>query len=608
MDPIETLKQQHPFKTFVNRVGGDTISATALIAATLVALVWANIGGSYQELWESPASISVAGSTLELTLADWVNDGLMALFFFLIGLDVRREMSLGDLRRPAQATLPIAAAVGGLLVPAAIFLAINHSGPSANAWGAVIATDSAFALGMLALIGPRRAVRLRVFLLALSIVDDIGALLVLAFFYTSDLKALWLVPVLVGLVLVRWIAKRGVWRAAPYVVIGLAVWFCTFQSGVHATLAGVLLAMLLPVYPTRMDDVDSATTMSRLFRQAPRPESAERARRSLSRAVPLNQRISGLLEPYVNFAIVPLFALANAGVVLNVSTMKEAATSSLTWGIIVALVVGKFIGITGASALVLKLRPSAARPGLDLPRIAGVGGLGGMGFTISLLVIELGIDDPKLADEAKIGVLVAAVLALALGWAVFTVGNRLKPIPPSTGLTLPRPVDTERDHLRGPIGAPAQLVVYADMGEIYRRRTIEALLEVRKELGDELVFVYRHNVRNDNMVPYALALEAAAAQGQFWPIHDALVLRHELPSAAEFLAIADEADLDLERLRHEVRTFEHLSRIEQDSTNAADSGLSEDPAIYVNGARLDGPASAAHILLTLRRARDEAQS
>lgn len=598
---VESLRRDHPLKTFIRRVGSDTLAAGVLVGATLAALIWANFGESYQFVWNSSASFTIAGHSLELSLAEWVNEGLMTIFFFGIGLDVRREMSLGDLRRPSQAALPILAAIGGILIPALIFISINHSGPGLNAWGAVISTDTAFALGMLALIGPRRAPRLRVFLLAAAVVDDIVALLVIAVLYTNELQVLWLIPVVVGLLLVWWMARREVWRASPFVAVGIAVWLCTYFSGVHGTLAGVLLALLLPVYPTKLDDVEVASRMSRLFQQAPRPESATRAKKSISRAVPLNQRMSGLVEPYTNYLIVPLFALSNAGVVFHASTVDAALTSTLTWGIIAGLVLGKVIGMTGASALVLRLRPGTARPGLDLTRIAGIGGLGGMGFTISLLVIDLAIDDEGVADEARIGVLAASLIALIVAWVTFVLGNRFNPLPPAEGQILPREIDPKRDHLRGSEHSPAQLVVYADMGEIYRRRTAETLAEVRTALGDQLCIVYRHNVQEEQLVLVALALESAAKQGLFWELHDTLVQHRELPRAEEFGQLAEDTGLDRERLKRDVRTFTDFSRIKNDSADAEDIGIGEDPVIFVNGKRLAGPASASFLLYLLRQ-------
>lgn len=249
---------QSLFRRAVSRIGDEALAAFALVAATLAALIWANIGNSYEGFWNTHAAITVGGGSLDLTVGQWVNEGLMTLFFFGIGLDVRREFALGQLRRPAAALLPVAAAIGGLVVPALVFLLIDHSGPEAHAWGAVISTDTAFAVGILALVGPKNTSHLRVFVLAFAVVDDIGALTVIAVFYTDDLQPLWLLPVAAGLAVAWWMARRGVWHTIGYLLISGFVWFCTLQSGVHATLAGVLLALLMPVHATQLGDVDTA--------------------------------------------------------------------------------------------------------------------------------------------------------------------------------------------------------------------------------------------------------------------------------------------------------------------------------------------------------------
>lgn len=337
----------------------------------------------------------------------------MALFFLMVGLDVRRELALGELRTKERALLPVVAAIGGLAVPALLFLLITRGEEYANAWGSVISTDTAFALGMLALIGPRNAPRLKVFLLALAVVDDIGALSVIAIFYTEDFALVPLLMGAAGLAGVWLLQKVHVWRVFPYAVLGIYTWACFYSSGVHATLAGVLIALLMPVYPPRRSDVSLASQAFKLFRQAPQPDLARSVRSVISYSVPLNQRLSAILPPYVNYIVVPLFALGNAGIVFTAESVESSLSSKLTWGVILGLVVGKAVGITLASACVLKLVPSARLPGLDIPRIAGVGVLSGMGFTISLLVVGLAVDDPELADEARVGVLLASVVALA---------------------------------------------------------------------------------------------------------------------------------------------------------------------------------------------------
>ncbi|MED5803851.1 Na+/H+ antiporter NhaA [Gordonia sp. Z-3] len=291
----------------------ETYAAIALLAATIAALIWANVGTGYDAFWHTSAAITVGGSSIDLTLHEWVDEGLMALFFFMVGLDVRREFSLGDLRLPGRAVLPVAAALGGLVVPAVTYLVIAGRTEAADAWGVVISTDTAFALGALALIGPRNAPRLRLFVLALAVIDDIGALTVIGLVYTDELDVvalLWAAVCLAGI----WLLQRlGVWRLPPYAFLGVLTWYAVYESGVHATLAGVLIALLMPVRSLRRHDLENATEIFHLFRQAPTPGTALAVRDSLVYAIPLNQRLSAALPRYVNYIVVPLFALANAG-------------------------------------------------------------------------------------------------------------------------------------------------------------------------------------------------------------------------------------------------------------------------------------------------------
>ncbi|SEB77312.1 Na+/H+ antiporter NhaA [Paramicrobacterium humi] len=583
------------------RFRSETLAAVILVAATVAALVWANVGSSYAAFWNTHAAFSVGGGTLDLTVKEWVDEALMTVFFFAIGLDVRREFALGELRRPAAAMLPILAAIGGLVIPALVFLLINPSGPASSAWGAVISTVTAFAIGMLALIGPRSASSLRVFVLGFAVVDDIGALTVIALFYTQSLQPLWLIPIAAGLGLTWWLARRGVWRSLGYIVIGVIVWYCTLQSGVHATLAGVLLALLMPVYATRMSDVDSAARVTHLFRQTPRPDLAALARSSINRATPLNQRLSQAIEPYSQFVVVPLFALSNAGVALSGEAIASAFASSLTWGILAGLVVGKLIGVGGTTALVLKLRPAKGARGLDVPRSFGVGALGGVGFTISLLVIDLGVPDRRLADEARIGVLLAAVVAVLVAWLIFALGTRFAPLPPPRGLTLPRRVDPQVDHVRGPASAPVTIVVYADMGELYRTRVAEALSEAHRIFGDDVRIVYRHHIVDQRLVPVAIALEAAGAQDRFWQVHDRLSRQAEPPTVDGFLEVAASLGVDTDKLTRDVRELHNLDLIQSQSAEADDAGLPHWPAVFLNGRRLLGPANTAVIARAVRR-------
>jgi len=581
--------------SFVLRARNETYAALALAAATIVALAWANIGDTYTQLWSMPAGVHIGDVAFDLTLSEWVDEGLMTFFFFTVGLDVRRELALGELRHPGRALLPVAAAAGGLILPAVIFLVLSSGEDYASAWGSVISTDTAFAIGMLALIGPRNAPRLRVFLLTLAVVDDIGALSVIAIFYTRGLDLLALALAALGLVGVWLLQRLGVWRVAPYGILGVLTWLALFQSGVHATLAGVLIALLMPVYPPRRQDVESASVFFRLFHQAPAPETARTVRNALVHAMPLNQRLSARLRPFVNYIVVPLFALANAGVALSGESLGSVFGSPLVWSVVAGLVIGKFVGIGVAAALVLRLVPSSRLPGLDMPRVAGAAALSGMGFTISLLVVGIAIDDPDAQDQARIGVLAASALALVVAWIVFRLGDRLSPLPTPAGEVLQRSIDPARDHLRGPVDAPATLVVYAAMDDEYRRRTADALTGVRRRMGDDLRIVYRHHTETDAAMRSALALEAAAAQGRFWEMHDAMVAATGPSDDIDVIEVARQAGLDATALADRVDRAQDVSNVDDDNLDARAAGLPETPVVYAQNRRLTVPANSWHL-------------
>lgn len=598
-DYRQTLRRKARVKSVLNN---ETYSAFALIIATVAALVWANVGDSYATVWGTEIGFTLGDHSFNLTFSDWVDEGLMAFFFLMVGLDVRRELTLGELRTKERAILPVVAAVGGLIVPALIFLAITHGEDYSSAWGSVISTDTAFALGMLALIGPRNAPRLRIFLLALAVVDDIGALSVIAIFYSDDLNVGALALGAVGLLAIWGLQRAHVWRVFPYLVVGVYTWACFYVGGVHATLAGVLIALLMPVYPPRRSDIALASRTFRLFRQAPQPDMARSVRSVVTYSVPLNQRLSDVLPPYVNFLVVPLFALANAGVALSPSALGEAFTSTLTWGVIIALVVGKAVGITVASAFVLKFVPSSRLPGLDLPRIAGAGVLSGMGFTISLLVVGLAIDDTATADQARVGVLLASVIALIAASVVFRVGDRSHPLPPPAGATLTRKVNPDTDHVRGPSEAPTTLVVYAAMDLTYRHDTAEALTELHRKFGDDLRIVLRHHTTTDAATTAALALEAAGAQGRFWEMHDGLVHVYGAIDTDHVREVAGQVGLDEDAFEQRIVRQVDRARVDDDNVDLSDADVGADPVVYIGGERFDGPLNTLAMAVQVRRA------
>lgn len=587
-----------------HRLGNEMLPALALLIATCAALIWANVGSSYDTFWHIDLGVVAGSRHVSLPLYEWVNEALMAVFFFALGLEVRREFAVGDLRDRDQAILPVVAALGGLIVPAAIYALFTWDTAAMHGWGTVISTDTAFALGALALVGPRNAPRLRIFLLTLAVVDDIAALVVIAGVYTDDLNPAPLVVAGVGLGVIWLLRRYGVWRVTPYLVIGAVVWLAVFESGVHATLAGVLVALLIPVYPPRDRDVRGAATFAHLYQQAPEARSARYARMSFTYAVPLNQRLSDLLEPYVNYLVVPIFALSNAGVSLSMSSMSGSLHSSITWGIVAGLAVGKLVGITAAAQLVFYLVPAARAPGLDLPRILGIGALSGIGFTISLLVADLAFVDPTDKDNARTGVLVASMVAFLLGWFIFQLGERFKPLPTPAGTTLQRPIQAARDHIDGDVNAPTAVVVYAALDDTYRNRTAVLLVDVRKRLGETACVVFRHHTYDDDTATAALVLEAAAEQHRFWPMHDALLSHRGDLDEQALNELAARTGLDRNRFLRDVTTGDGLARIEDDDIDAAAAGLPPTPVLYLNGYRFTDTPNSLHVIREALAQRD----
>ena len=605
-----------PVRRFAQRLteargakNSETLAAGFLLAATVIALLWANspFGETYQTFWHTELSISIGNHGISLDLAHWVNDGLMALFFFVVGLEVKREFAMGELTDRSRASIPIVAALAGLAIPALLFLALNPSGEAAGAWGVVISTDTAFVLGALAVIGPKKAARLRIFLLTLAVADDVGALAIIAFFYTDKLEIIPLALAFVGLAAIALLRRLEVWRGIGYFVVAIATWLAFYESGVHPTLAGVMIALILPVYPPRRSEVERASDLTRAFRQSPNPEYARAARLGLDRAVSVNERLMRLYQPYTAFIIVPIFALANAGVVLSGETLRASATSPLTWGIIVGLVLGKLIGITGAAALFAKMKPSALAPGLSLSHIAGGAALSGIGFTISLFIVDLAPDDELLADEARVGVLAASVIAATLGWLLFRIDARIHPPRQESSHRILRPIDPKRDHIRGPVDAPLTIVEYGDFECPFCSKATGSIREVRLHFGDDVRYVFRH-LPLDDYHPYARyaahASEAAAAQGKFWEMADVLFAHSDALEPDDIDGYAQELGLDMERFEDDLRTGDYVVRVEDDELDAASSDVDGTPTFYLglgdrNLIRHTGPYDAASLIREL---------
>ena len=416
---------------FGTEAGGSAL----LLAATVVALVWANSpwSDSYASFWSTEATIGVGDLHLTLDLRHWVNDAAMALFFLVVGLEITREVSVGELRDRRNVAAPALGALGGLLVPAAIYLAVNHSGPASAGWGIVMSTDTAFVLGILALFGPRCPDRLRLFLLTLAIVDDIGAITVMALFYTDDMDgaALAVAAVLVAVLgVLRW---AGVWRVTPYVLVGIALWLAVQASGVHPTLAGVIVGLLMPSHPPEPDVVERTREYGQALREAPDAERARLAALSAAATVPAGGRLLYVLHRWTAYVVVPVFGLANAGVSLDAETLRTAATSPVTLGVAGALLAGNAIGITAGTAIALRSGLGVLPGGVRWSHLMAGATLAGIGFTIALFITDLAFSDEQLREQATIGILAGSVVAAVAGVVLLRVlGERFSLCSPET--------------------------------------------------------------------------------------------------------------------------------------------------------------------------------
>ena len=425
--PVEKLVR--PFQEFADRASS---SGVLLISAAVVALVWANSpwGESYTQLWGTKLSVNLGNLSIEEDLTHWINDGLMAVFFLVVGLEIKREILVGELSSPRRAALPIAAALGGAVLPALIYLAINFGTEGASGWGIPMATDIAFALGVLALLGERAPLGLKVFLTALAIVDDLLAVMVIALFYTSDVS--WGALAVGGAFLVALVAANlaGVGKPLPYALLGIGLWLCFLESGVHATIAGVLMAMTVPAR-SYIDTGEflkrSRGLLDRFERAGERGDDVlsnderQGALHGLNQAnedvEPPLQELEHTLHPWVVFAIMPLFALANAGVVLG-EGLGTTLLNPVSLGIVAGLLIGKQLGITLFAWLAVKSGISEMPAGVTWLHIYGAGWLAGIGFTMSLFISDLAFADSPLLDVAKVGILTASLIAGIAGWSI----------------------------------------------------------------------------------------------------------------------------------------------------------------------------------------------
>jgi Na+/H+ antiporter NhaA len=594
----------------------ETGSAAVLVAAALAAVGWANLdASSYATVWGTQLSIAVAGRGLSEDLRTWIDSGLMAFFFFVIGLEARRELDLGELRERRRMALPLLAGIGGMAVAVATYLALNAGRASAHGWGVAMSTDTAFALGVLALVGPRLPDRLRSFVLTVVVADDIAALIVVATVYPAGivpgalLVALGLFAAVLLATLVR--VRHGL----VYVVLGVAAWVAVHQSGVDPVVVGLAMGLLTYAAPASRSDLERATDLFRRFREQPTSELARSARIGLESALSPNERLQQLYHPWTSYVVVPLFALANAGVPVDPGFLARASTSPITAGIVLGYVVGKPLGVLGTSWLVTGSSRGRLQPPVGWAAVGGAGTVAGIGFTVSLLVANLAFRGPQL-QEAKLGVLTAALCAAMLSFTLFRLTTllplrlRVRALLGTADriVDLADPVDPERDHVRGPREAPVTLVEYGDFECPHCGQAEPMVRELLRDRGD-LRYVWRHLPLSD-VHPHAQlaaeASEAAAAQGAFWEMHDLLLAHQDALRPEDLIGYARQLGLDVERFTRDLGRHAGAARVAADVESADMSGVSGTPTFFINGRRHHGAYDVASLTAAVKAARARA--
>ena len=605
-----------PVRDYLNT---ESAGAAALLAATVAALAWANSpwSDSYDSFWHTKLSIEIGSEGISMTLERWVNEGLMTLFFLVVGLESRREFDVGSLRERRRLALPLTAALGGMALPVLIYLAFNAGGSGAHGWGAAMSTDTAFALGVLALVAPR-ATRLRVRVLSVVVFDDLLALLVIATVYSDSVD---LVPLAVAVGLFGALAGLRyapvAWRPPLATLAAVAMWVALFESGIEPLITGLAVGLATSAYPPARTDLERVTELTRSFREQPTPELARSAQLGVTSAISPNERLQYRLHPWTSFVIVPLFALANAGIHVDGGLISDAATSPITLGILFGYVVGKPIGIVTAVWLTSRPWVTGLRPAVSFPVLLGGAAAGGIGFTVSLLIASLAFDGQQL-EEAKLGVLAAAIASTLLSWLVFRAIRRIPTEMRARQLLgtaedlldLSDDVDPERDHVRGPDSAPVTLVEYGDYECSYCGQAEVVIRKLLDEFGDELRYVWRHLPLNDVHTHAQLAAEAAeaaGAQGQFWGMHDRLLATQDELTGRDLKRYAEELGLDLDRFVDDVHGHEHTDRIAEDVASADASGVAGTPSFFINGRRHQGAYDVDTLSRAVRTARGRAR-
>lgn len=594
--------------TLLERLRSESGSALLLVAVTVLALVWANswFSESYHQLWETHLDITVGDWGLNLSLHHWVNDGLMVIFFFVVGLEVRQELAVGSLRDRRRALVPLVAGILGVGLPAAIYLAIAGREAVAG-WGAVVGTDTAFLLGALALVGPAMSNQLRIFLLTLTVVDDFLAVSIIGVFYTDNLRVVPLTIAVAALIGLYFLGRTRQWRSLPYVLLVIVLWLGTLESGIHPSIAGMVAGLLVPAYAARRGNVDLVGDLFRDFRQSPEADVARSASRGLAQSISVNERLHASLRGPSSLLIVPIFALANAGVDLRGDTLGDAVTSAVTWGVVAGLVIGKLAGISLGTWIAIRMGLGKLPDGVGPGSIMGGAALSGIGFTVSLLVIGLAFTDDTLVSQATVGVLLAMVFAWLLGWLIFYVARvRFGETSADLPVTLTPPVN-EHDHFFGPADAECTVVEYFDYQCPFCAHTTGIGYDLVEHFGDRVRFIARHLPIPDlhpKAERAAVVAEAAARQGKFWPMHRALFDHQDDLGEEKYLELAQAMELDLVKFGEDL-SDPHLPKlVDKHAHSAIESGARGTPTFFLNGSRHVGPHDARTIISALEAQMD----
>src|SRR5919112_829751 len=600
-----------PFRRFLRTESG---SAAVLLAATVAALVWVAVDApSYDTVWDTELSVRLGRSAVTLDLRRWVNGGLMTFFFFVVGLEARRELDLGELRERARAVLPLLAGLGGMVGGIAGYLALNAGSRTASGWGMAMSTDTAFALGALTLAGSRAPDRLRGFLLTVVVVDDIVALAVIAAAYTEAVVWPSLLAALVLFAVLLALKRLGVHRRLVFLVLGIACWLAVLRSGIDPIVVGLAAGLATYAAPAARTDLERATDLFRGFREQPTPELARSAREGLQAAVSPNDRLQQIFHPWTSYVVVPLFALANAGIPVDADFLARAFRSPVTLGILVGYLIGKPVGVVVTSWLGSRLSHGRLTPPVGWGSVVGGGTLAGIGFTVSLLIASLAFEGADL-QAAKLGILTSAALAAALSWLLFVAMSRLPARVRLRALLgtsdvivdLAEPVDPDRDHIRGAQDALVTLVEYGDFECPYCGQAETPVRELLADVGD-LRYVWRHLPLTD-VHPHAQlaaeAAEAAARQGAFWPMHDRLLQHQDQLGPKDLRHHAEQLGLDVARFLDDLREHAAADRVAADVESADLSGVAGTPTFFLNGHRHLG----AYDLESLTRAVDAARA